>query len=127
MISKMLKKLFNRKDVYIVYPNDYYQSVKIKFKRKLSESEMDQVKNIVSYWGNISYVGEVLSINFVNSSYLNVDVDGTKTTSDDMYQRKPLELLNEFITNGTPIRKTKNNTRAYEGLGKVVYNIIAFR
>lgn len=127
MISKMLKKLFNRKDVYIVYPNDYYQSVTVKFRRKLSDSEINQVKNIINYWGNIGYVGEVLSIDFVNPSYVNIDVDGTKTTSDDMYQRKPLELLNEFITNGTPIRKTKNNTRAYEGLGKVVYNVIAFR
>ncbi len=117
----------------VIYPpNGEFYNVLIIFNRFLTHKEQDQIENIVKYWGAIPYCGEYLGGIWYNHYTLDISQDITKSTSDDWGGRNVLELLLDYLQNGTPIRtsnragdKTKG-TRAINGLGNIIEKIEAF-
>ena len=117
-----LKNLGDDPETEIVYDVDYLSyATEIWFLRKLSHSEMEQVEGIINYWSSIPYVStegnygiEWATRNGMSRCLINIDF--TKSSSDDYGARNILELLAEWVENGTPERKTKHYTRLIEGV-----------
>lgn len=109
----------------IVYPEGDIYRVRVVFSEKVSK---DAVEAVIEYWASIPYVGEFLGVDWERGDSGNpiavIHVDTTKSTSDDIGGRRILELLNQFLKEGTPQRKTKGMTRAVNGVGDVVRCII---
>ena len=121
-INKSLDEYYSVKPAKppkIVYPDGDIQSVEIKFanKRSVSHNSIENAESIVMYWAAIPYVGEFLTMKWVGNFTLLVNVDTTKSTSDDIGARNILELLYNYLENGTPLRK--NGTRAVDKAGEV--------
>ncbi len=97
----------------IYYPSNPLdiRQVVVSFCRPVSK---DAVEDIAEYWGSLPYVGEFSGVDFMDGkAYINVDV--SKTRSHNVSQRCILELLFNFLEEGTPMRK--DGTRAVDGFG----------
>lgn len=104
-----------------VDPNDI-DMVEIVFDGPISK---DRVENIIKYWGSLPFVGEYERTDWVNGKariYVNVN----KSASHNPQGRRILELLAEYLTEGTPLRKT-DGARAFNGLGDVVEYVTGMR
>ncbi len=133
-ISRAQEKLLDStpKVPQVIYPpNGEFYSVLVTFSRELSYEEKNRAQDIAEYWGSIPYCGENFGCAW--SLYvLEISQDITKSTSDDWGSRNVLELLLDYLQNGTPVRtsnragsKTKG-TQAINGLGNIVSKIEAF-
>lgn len=97
----------------------WYETM-VYFPRFLSSSEMETVNNIINYWSALPFVstegnnGVKWGIN-KNSHCVTIDIDFTKSASDDYTSHEILEKLGEWIWHGTPLRK-KTKDRKYEGV-----------
>lgn len=100
---------------------DLSYQTQIIFPRVLSLDEKEQVENIINYWSKIPYVSVegnygIEWARIKNNSIVTVDIDFTKSASDDYMAREILEQLAEWIWQGTQIRR--DNTRAVDGVIK---------
>lgn len=94
--------------------------VEVLFPRVLNRDEQINVEDIINYWSAIPYVstegndgmswGRTKGLNFVK-----IEIDLTKSASDDYRSREILEKLAEWIWKGTPERRDR--TRKHESLG----------
>ena len=97
-------------------------AVDILFHRILTVNERIAVEGVARYWGNIPYVTvegiygtEWITSHDVNQCRIRIQVDFTKSASDDIGGREVLEKLADWVTNGTPLRR--DNTRKEAGVG----------
>lgn len=100
----------------IIYPlagASSIRRIKIDFNKPVSK---DAVESLVKYWGEIPYTGKYSGVDFIGGSAI-VKIDVSQTRSHDVASRNILELLCDFLENGTPVRK-RDNTRAINGLGE---------
>lgn len=107
---------------------DYHASnleylVQVVFPHNISNAVKKKVEAIINYWGHIAYVSTegVMGITWPLNYMAIIDIDFTKSASDDYLYREPLELLAEFIENGTPMRSQRNMTRKHEGVVRPTY------
>ncbi len=97
-------------------------AVDILFPKVLNNKERDAVEGVARYWGNIPYVTvegiygtEWFYYKDAKECKIRIQVDFTKSASDDIGGREVLEKLAEWVTNGTP--KRRDNTSKEEGVG----------
>ena len=100
-------------------PNLGYE-VAVVFPRMLQTDECDQVNNIIDYWSALPFVSVegnygVTWIQTKKKSIAMINIDFTKSASDDYGAREILEQLGEFIWKGTPMRK-RTKDRKWEGV-----------
>jgi len=86
--------------------------VEVVLPRLLSTNEETEVNGIIEYWSHLPYVSVEGNYGIEWKKYKNKDrqkviisIDFTKSASDDYGARQILELLGEYIMNGTPYRK----------------------
>lgn len=115
-----------QKSVEVAYPENYYSGLYLIFSRRLSYEEMVRVRDIVHYWGKLPFVGDFKYTEATTFNSLKVFVYEEESASSDPRSHRPFELLAEYIEQGTPVRSTKNNTRAHEGLGSVLASVEGF-
>lgn len=94
--------------------------VEVIFPRVLSRNEEISIENIINYWSAIPYVSVEGNYGMswgkkYNMSFILIEIDFTKSASDDYISREVLEKLAEWIRNGTPERRDR--TRKHESLG----------
>jgi hypothetical protein len=109
----------------IIYPKNHYNYIDLEFKSNLY-SNLHAIRKTIDYWGKIPYIGRVGSIYMKNYKTITVIVAEEDSASSDPRKYKPLELLADFIENGTPVRKTVNNTRACEPIADKLVRIEGF-
>jgi len=95
-----------------------YQT-EIIFPEILSQSEMEQVDNIITYWSHIPYVSVEGNYGIGwkivrDNSIAIIEIDFTKSASDDYGAREILEKLADWVENGTPVKADR--TQKYEGV-----------
>jgi len=100
---------------------DLSYQTQIIFPRLLTINEAETVESIIEYWSHIPYVSVeghygVEWLRLPKNSAVVINIDFTKSASDDYLGREILEKLAEWMTEGTPIRK--DNTRKYDGVVK---------
>ena len=106
---------------------DLSYQVEVTFPRLLEYGEQLTAQNIAGYWGSIPYVTQegIYSVEWKNKwrgesskSVMIIDVDFTKSASDDIGGRDVLELLAGYLENGTAIRVKSpwTGTKKWEGL-----------
>lgn len=112
----------------IIYDaTDLSYQVEVRFPRLLKGNERLMAENIAKYWGNIPYVTTegVYNVEWKNkrrgelsNSVMILDIDFTKSASDDIGGRDVLELLAEYLENGTAVRVKApyTGTKKWEGL-----------
>lgn len=128
ILAESFKQQSTTPEVIYSERGEFYE-VRVTFNRSLSYNEKLQVGNVIEYWGSIPYCGEYLGIEWLNNHVALVSQDITKSASDDWGCRNVLELLLEYLQNGTPIRTTNKSgvntkgTRAVNGLKNVVLKI----
>lgn len=107
---------------------DLSYQVEVTFPRLLEYGEQLTAQNIAGYWGSIPYVTQegIYSVEWKNrwrgessKSVMVIDVDFTKSASDDIGGRDVLELLAGYLENGTAVRVKApyTGTKKWEGLG----------
>jgi hypothetical protein len=93
--------------------------VRVDFPRGLKRNEQELVEGIINYWSALPFVSVEgnygIDWPFVNVAI--IDIDFTKSASDDYMSHEILEKLAEWIWQGTPIRKTTKD-RKWEGVIK---------
>ena len=82
------------------------------FPKLLDIVQKEEVENIIEYWSNIPYVtteGNYGTEWFVvrDNTVVLINIDFTKSASDDYMAREILEKLADWVTFGTPKRKDK--------------------
>ncbi len=107
-----------------------YEKVYIYFNKCLSFTEQTKVEDVVNYWSRLPFISPITSQYLFNSiteyHTLVIDAFEADANSSNTRKHKPLELLYQYLTEGTPTRNTKNNTRAVNGLGDIVTGISAW-
>lgn len=103
-----------------VYPGEFY-SVRMQFNRKITQEEAERVSQLTGYsWRSSGGREEVGQPVFDSDYAVTMSVDSTKGKSDSYTFQKKLE---EFINEGTPVRKTDQSgigtkgTRLVDGIG----------
>lgn len=113
-----------RESVRVYYPSvgaKYIKRIFVKFTKPVSKDAADA---IVNYWASIPYVGKLSDIDWVKGSMI-VWLDASQSRSHDIESRKILELLLNYLEDGTVLRT--DNTRQYNGFGKnAVVSIIGY-
>lgn len=117
-------RVFDKKhyNTIIEYDNtDLSYQTEIVFPRILALEEKEQVENIINYWSHIPYVSvegnygmEWKTINGRNA--IKIEIDFTKSASDDYGAREILEKLAEWVWKGTPVRT--DHTQKHESVIK---------
>lgn len=97
-----------------------YQT-EIIFPRVLGYKEKLEVENIINYWSHIPYVSIEGNYGMEwkkvrKNSIAVIEIDFTKSASDDYGAREILEKLADWVENGTPVKK--DNTQKYKGVIK---------
>ena len=106
---------------------DLSYQVEVTFPRTLDYGEQLTAQNIAGYWGSIPYVTQegVDSVEWKNrwrgefpKSVMLIHIDFTKSASDDIGGRDVLELLADYLENGTAVRVRApySGTKKWEGL-----------
>ena len=107
-------------NIWIEYENpELNYEVEVVFSRHLNLYEQEQVENIINYWSALPFVS-VEGNNGIkwlnnNNHRVIINIDFTKSASDDISNRKVLEQLGEWIWQGTPIRK-RTGDKKWEGV-----------
>ncbi|MFA6570177.1 MAG: hypothetical protein WCT77_02970 [Bacteroidota bacterium] len=95
--------------------------VRVDFPRLLSLNERKQVEDVINYWSKLPFVSVEGNdgIQWITNigNYAIIDIDLTKSASDDYMAHEILEKLAEWIWQGTPLRK-KTHDRKYDGVIK---------
>jgi len=106
----------------ILYDVDFlsYQT-EIWFPRALDHKEREAVEGIINYWSAIPYVSVEGNYGIIwggaqNLSRCVIDIDFTKSASDDYIAREILEKLADWIENGTPVKR--DHTQKHKGVIK---------
>jgi hypothetical protein len=116
--------LNNSYETEIDYDADHLAyKTQVCFPRLLSKDEKEVVENIIDYWSAIPFVSAEGNYGIewtrkARQSFATIDIDFTKSTSDDYGAREILEKLAEWIWHGTPVKR--DNTRTIEGVEKPV-------
>jgi hypothetical protein len=124
LLHGIFYRVFDRKhyDTIIQYDNtELSYQTQIVFPRILNLDEKEQVENIINYWSHIPYVSvegnygmEWKTENSRNA--ITIEIDFTKSASDDYGAREILEKLAEWVWKGTPVRT--DNSQKYESVIK---------
>jgi len=95
-----------------------YEGLLVEFPRDLSEWEQEQVRGSVCYWGYLPFTSNQTTENeWLSPRHFWLDASSYRSRSSNWRDRDVFSLLEEFVTEGTPIRKRQNNTRAWAGIG----------
>ena len=108
---------------YDAEDNDLGYAVDIMFPKILDADERIAVEGVARYWGNIPYVTyegiygtEWFEYPDLKQSKIRIQVDFTKSASDDIGFREVLEKLADWVENGTPARKDKTQKELGVGI-----------
>lgn len=95
-----------------------YDSILLEFPRDLTETEKERVSGLLAYWAKLPFVADGSTENkWLSDNQIWIDADSTRSRSADWRLRRPFEMLEDFIINGTEPRKRQNNSRAFSGIG----------
>lgn len=122
----IVSNLYGESEVYTaaeIYP-DFPYSMRISANRPLTDSETEKIANLTGYLYRSTLNGEPLGNPWrdSNSSFV-ISADFTKASGKNNQSNFENDL-NDFITNGTPIRKTNRsgpntiNTRLVDGINE---------
>lgn len=103
------------KDARVKYPKSGANSIcsiEVIFTRKVSK---DRAEKIIEYWNKIPYISGVEETNWQNNDLI-LYFNPKKSKSKDLDKRNILELLLDFLENGTMPKK--DGTKTLEGLGE---------
>lgn len=93
--------------------------VEVRFTEKVSK---DTVEAIFDYLADIGFWGKYEGTGWLPNGKVAIAlIDFSKSISSDYLKHKPLEMIYEYLMNGTPKRVTMGNTRALQGVGFVEY------
>lgn len=101
-----------------VDPLPEYDSLLLEFPRDLTETEKERAAGILAYWAKLPFVANGSTENrWLADNQIWIDANSNNSKSADWRLRRPFEMLEDLMVEGTEPRKRQNNTRAFEGLG----------
>lgn len=102
-----------------------YDGLLLEFPRDLSKNEQDKASGILAYWAKLPFVANGSTENvWLTDNQLWIDASSHNSKSADWRLRRPFEILEDWMNQGTEPRKSQNGTRAFNGIGLAPDRII---